>query len=93
MAEAQAEEPSSEEPTGDGLARAAIAQLSYVAEALVTALECIAAGHAASSREVVGAMIQADAHLTEALRIPSDDEFKTTLRALWGREEMPVRIR
>ena len=77
----------------DPLAREVVCLLSHMGEALATAPEKIAGGEAAGSTSVLQSMLQADAHLTEAVRLVPEEQFNAAVRGLWGGDAVRVRLR
>lgn len=78
---------------GGVLSQEATCLLSYALENITTALEHLAGGAALSDTETMRQLLFADAQLTEAVRLVPEAEFRGAIRAVWGREEAPVRLR
>lgn len=75
------------------LTREAVQCLSQVAETVTQALEALAAGASLGSADTLRHLIMADAQLTDLVRMIPEDEYTGTIREVWGREAMPVRLR
>lgn len=68
-------------------------KLCDAVESLTEALRHLASGTPGGSADVLRWCFFADAHISEALRLIPEDEFRQAVKAVWNREVVPVRLR